>query len=64
MSRWKRFWADNSSIRAGERTLRDQFALEAMKVILASEWGAEADKPRVAEEAYNYADAMLEARKK
>ena len=41
-------------------TLRDQLALEAMKVLIPLGW----DYARVADKAYKYADAMLTERAK
>ncbi len=58
------FFADNSASRGGITPWRDKCALEIMKVILAHPLGAQADKADAAREAYEYADAMLEARKK
>ena len=44
-------------------TLRDYFAAKAMQAQLArTTWGCEDDRRDMAIEAYQYADAMLEAR--
>ena len=44
-------------------TLRDYFAAKAMQAQLArTTWGIEDDRRDMAIEAYQYADAMLEAR--
>ena len=46
-----------------EKTLRDEFAMAALPVVL-SEWGyPSASEFLVAEKAYKLADAMMEARK-
>jgi hypothetical protein len=45
-------------------SLRDYFAAKAMQAQLArTTWGIEDDATDMAQEAYTYADAMLEARK-
>lgn len=45
-------------------SLRDWFAGRALNGMLSTELGGEADKSDVAEQAYFYADAMIEARSK
>lgn len=45
-------------------TLRDYFAGEALKGMLSTEVGGSAPKHEATGQAYHYADAMLEARKK
>lgn len=48
-------------------TLRDRFAMAALQGMLASngaDWDIGPDKSHTARECYQYADAMLKARKK